>query len=229
MKHAVVKPVVDWCANLFFPKRCLFCDGVTGFLQKCPACAPQVEQAVRVIGLPVGKEGHALDAVELALAQYQYRDPVKSAILRMKFSGDQSMPAGFAIGMAEQLAACETYIPCDLLVSVPSSRNELRSRGYDVPFLLAKALSWETGVPVCRGALRKVRETKRQIELSGEARRKNLIGAYETVKRQEIAGKRILLVDDVLTTGSTLNECAKALLGAGAAACCAVCIAVTKL
>ena len=92
---------------------------------------------------------------------------------------------------------------------------------------VARALGRELGLPVMQ-ALCKIRETPRQMALSGGERRKNLKNAFSARPDAPLEGKRILLVDDVLTTGSTLNECAKALRAAGAAECRGVCAAATR-
>ena len=128
---------------------------------------------------------------------------------------------------AEALKAAGCLGDVDALVPVPSGRGERRSRGYDVPLMLARALGRELGLPVMQ-ALCKIRETPRQMALSGGERRKNLKNAFSARPDALLEGKRILLVDDVLTTGSTLNECAKALRAAGAAECRGVCAAATR-
>ena len=92
---------------------------------------------------------------------------------------------------------------------------------------ISRALGRELGLPVMQ-ALCKIRETPRQMALSGGERRKNLKNAFSARPDALLEGKRILLVDDVLTTGSTLNECAKALRAAGAAECRGVCAAATR-
>ncbi|MEG2165298.1 MAG: phosphoribosyltransferase family protein, partial [Ruthenibacterium sp.] len=83
-------------------------------------------------------------------------------------------------------------------------------------------------VPLWKNILYKQRETPRQMGLAGAARRKNVKDAYAVTDAALFAGKTVLLIDDVLTTGSTLNECAKTICGAGAAACYTLTIAVTK-
>ena len=132
-----------------------------------------------------------------------------------------------ALLQAEELKAAGCLGNVDVLVPVPSGRGERRSRGYDVPLMLARALGRELGLPVMQ-ALGKIRETPRQMALSGGERRKNLQNAFSARPDAPLEGKRILLVDDVLTTGSTLNECAKALRAAGAAECRGVCAAATR-
>ena len=105
--------------------------------------------------------------------------------------------------------------PVDVIVWVPLSKKRLRRRGYDQAERLARRVGELTGLPVVRG-LKKVRETEIQSLISGDAaRRANVLGAYEA-SGGELKGKRILLVDDVCTSGATLSECAACLRMAGA-------------
>ena len=104
----------------------------------------------------------------------------------------------------------------DLVVWAPLSRKRRRQRGYDQAELLARVLAQELDRPALP-ALRKVRDTVEQSSLDGEAARKqNAAGAYEIADPDAVAGKRVLLVDDIVTTGSTLSTCAQVLLDAGA-------------
>lgn len=114
-----------------------------------------------------------------------------------------------------------------MIVPVPSGRDELHRRGYDVPLNLARLLGKELHLPVVR-ALYKTRETTPQATLSGEERRRNLHGVFAVRDGVPVAGRHILLVDDVYTTGTTLDKCAGALKAAGAVSCTGICIAAVR-
>ena len=104
----------------------------------------------------------------------------------------------------------------DLISWVPVSRLRKLRRGYDQVELLAKAVGAELGVEPVK-CLLKIRHTSPQSRLSGQAqRRANVLGAYRVLEPEQIVGKRILLLDDVITTGATVGECARVLLTAGA-------------
>ena len=111
---------------------------------------------------------------------------------------------------------------------MPSARKRLAQRGYDVPLLLARHLARAAGMPLCAGLLQKVRETPPQAQLSGEERRRNLKGAFRAHTPGAVRSRAFLLVDDVFTTGSTMEECARALKKAGAARVYALTAAVTR-
>ena len=108
----------------------------------------------------------------------------------------------------------------DFITWVPLSRKRLRKRGYDQTRLIAEKIAVSLKVPLIP-TLEKVRETKVQSTLTTvEERRGNISGSYAVTVSQQLAGKRILLVDDILTTGATLSECARVLLLGGAESVC---------
>ncbi len=107
--------------------------------------------------------------------------------------------------------------PVDVLVPVPLHMKRLRERGFNQALLLVKELSKRTGIPYEERALRKIKDTPVQITLKKRERRKNLTRAFQVRDQQAIQGKTVMLVDDVYTTGTTVNECSRALHVAGAA------------
>lgn len=221
----------EFCMELLFPARCPFCDAVLGFSGPCADCAETLHTATRAPGTPVPAEGHEMQWMDAVYAPYFYESVVQQAILRMKFHGRPDLARPLAGRMAETLRAAGLSLHAEVLVPVPSGHGELRSRGYDVPLNLARLLGRELRLPVAQ-ALYKTRETTRQATLSGEERRRNLHGVFavrgEASGGVPVAGRHILLVDDVYTTGTTLNECAAALKAAGAASCIGICIAAVR-
>ncbi|MBR4864596.1 MAG: ComF family protein [Oscillospiraceae bacterium] len=115
----------------------------------------------------------------------------------------------------------------DVITWAPVSFLRRFNRGYDQAELIAVALGKELGIPVKR-LLKKQRHTRAQSTLNGASERKaNIQGAYRAINIADIPGKNILLVDDVLTTGATSNECARILKTAGAESICLATVAVT--
>lgn len=212
--------------DLLFPPRCPLCDAVLGFRPACGACAGQDPLLRRPDGMPVEQAGHLLTFVEAAYAPYWYEGPVRQAVWRVKYDEREDTARAMAARMAEQLRAA-SFAP-ELILAVPSSKKELRSRGYAPPALLARLLGQALDAPVRQDVLQKPFETRHQRGLGPQERRANLIGAFRVTPREAVRGRRVLLVDDVLTTGATLDECAKMLLAAGASQVRAVCIAVTR-
>ena len=209
-------------ADAFFPPRCLLCDEVLGFVSECPACRGEMARLSRAHIPEVNAVPLALDA---AFSAFWYEGGVKEAVHRMKFGDRPDIARVFADAMVKALPE---YGLADGVVPVPSSGKRIAQRGYDVPRLLAGYMARHTGLALCTGLLKKVRDTVPQTELSGAERRKNLKGAFEVTAQKEVFGKKFLLVDDVFTTGATLAECAKTLKAAGAERVYAVTAAVTR-
>lgn len=212
--------------DLLFPPRCPLCDAVLGFCPVCENCRSQEPVLLRVPGQAVEAKGHALTFVTAAYAPYWYEGVVRQAVWRIK--SDEREDAAKA--MAARMAAClrAAGVAPGLVLPVPSSKLELRRRGYSPPALLARALAAELALPCREDVLEKPFETRHQRGLGPAERRANLLGAFRVARREEVQHRRVLLVDDVLTTGATLNECAKMLLAAGAQDVSAVCAAVTR-
>lgn len=144
------------------------------------------------------------------VAVWPHQNGWQQAILDFKF---HNMP-----WLAEVLAAeLAPALPADydLLVPVPLHRYRIRERGYNQSELLVKALSRQTGIP-WKNSLERIRNTPHQTGLNREQRLKNLDGAFAAKRGGEVTGKRVILVDDVFTTGTTLQQCAKVLHQNGA-------------
>lgn len=146
---------------------------------------------------------------------WYYKDDVRKSIHRFKFGNARSYADVYARLLALRLQG-KFPAEFDILTWVPVSRLRRLKRGYDQAELLATALAKELDMPAT-AVLKKIRHTPPQSGLRNAAqRRANVLGAYAVHTRQSLAGKRILLLDDVLTTGATASECARVLITAGA-------------
>jgi ComF family protein len=106
----------------------------------------------------------------------------------------------------------------EVILPVPLHAKRLRQREFNQALLLAREVSLASGIPLQMDNLRRVRWTQPQIELNGDERRKNVRGAFEVLRPDQVKGQSVLLIDDVFTTGATVNECARVLKKAGAKA-----------
>lgn len=141
----------------------------------------------------------------------QYQEDARRMIVNLKFNGKRHYARTLGILAADSLMALDWDI--DAIVPVPLHPRRKRQRGYNQSELIAKAISRQVGIPVEPGLVQRVKETRPQTDLDGEQRRFNVEGAfYADIKDY----KSILLLDDVLTTGSTLTECGKTIILAGA-------------
>lgn len=169
----------------------------------CPACAgdPPAIQSIR--------------------AAVYYRDPVRRLIHRFKYEGLFAL--GRPLGQLMVEAWPRWQQPVDLVLPIPLHRRRQRERGYNQSELLVRELRRHLGWPSEPGALSRVRQTRPQMGLTAAERRANVHGAFEA-DPAGVGGKRVLLVDDVCTTGSTLTAAAIALREAGARSVTAYCL-----
>lgn len=205
--------------NLLFPRKCIFCGRIldSGQREHCDDCLAELTVFCYA--------DMQIPGVTDWTAVWHYDDLVRKAILDYKFGGKQHYCAAFGRFLAEKIAAC--YLGrYDILTYVPVSFRRKLKRGYDQVWLLARAAGAVLGVSP-EATLKKVRHNRAQSSLDeGGLRAKNVQGVYQVKDPGAIAGKRILLIDDIITTGSTVSECAKTLLAAGAAE--VLCIAIAS-
>lgn len=186
-------------------RRLLRASDVSG--PRCPRCGrPAAARKCETCGdWPDG----LLSAARFA---YAYHRPVDGMIRRMKYAGVTRM-AGWMAGQILEFAARDLPGRWDAVVPVPMHPRRLRLRGVNHASAIARAFAELSGAPLLE-ALTRTRDTRAQARLSGAARRRNLMGAFTA--SGEVSGLRVLLLDDVLTTGATALACAKALRDAGA-------------
>lgn len=155
-----------------------------------------------------------------AVAARRSRGVVHDAVIRFKYRGDYGLrwPLAVWLGEALELSAQRDAggLP-DALIPVPLHPTRRRERGFNQAAVLARLTGRAAGVPVWETALRRVRPTEKQTTLSRDARQTNLRGAFAVPRPETVRGQRLLLVDDVFTTGATADECARTLRRAGAA------------
>lgn len=205
-----------------WPGRCLLCDagGAAGH-DLCVACAaglPWARLACPRCALPLSSQARACGAclrkapvVDAAYAAFAYRAPVDRLLPRLKFHGD--LAAGRLLAGAMAVAFADVPRP-DALVPVPLARARLRQRGYDQALELARPLARALGVALVPGGLQRIRDTEAQSRLDALGRRRNVRGAFAPGPGAGLPG-HVALVDDVMTTGATLQAAAVALRRAG--------------
>ncbi len=194
--------------ELLFPSKCLLCgkllqDGELDLCTDCRTNAPEQE-----------KRRDKISFLDSWLALWHYEDSVRGSLHRYKFYGKRHYAVGYGRLLAMKLQREE--LAFDVLTWVPISRRRRLRRGYDQVELLAKAVGRELGIRPVR-CLRRVRHAPPQSGIAEPAqRRANVLGAYRAVKPERFVGKQVLILDDIITTGATVSECARVLLTAGA-------------
>ena len=209
--------VLDW----IYPPICVSC-GKPGTLicEECLTKLPEVgEHYCSHCGKPLQKGhycrlcGRSDFRFRAARAPYLYDGPVSAMIKKLKFGGMRSLAPILTKLLADYWNGLGWEI--DLIIPVPLSRKRQAERGFNQSELLARQFSKSIGVPCEPAALMKQRDTREQVGLNADERRHNLSGAF-AAEPVFIRDKRILLLDDVMTTGSTFAECSAVLLDTGA-------------
>lgn len=200
-----------WPADLGWrlaPPHCLLC-GQRGDIHRLDLCTPCLDS------LPPSGAGLELAPAPLQalFAPWRYDWPVDRLIRALKFRGDRCPARVLGTLLARRRAALPAPLP-QRLVPVPLHASRLRQRGYNQADELARAMSVALGLPRAPGLLERTRATAAQSLASGVQRRQGVRGAFRCTQR--LNGERLALIDDVLTTGSTAQAAAEALVAAGA-------------
>ena len=206
--------------DLLYPPKCIFCGRIVENSDMFACCRCE-DKLPYTRGAEVKKSGEFFD---FCLAPLYYRDAVRESILTFKFGNRPGRAKNYAILIAECIRE-NLNDDFDIISWVPISKKRRRRRGYDQSKLLACAVAKILGkTAVCM--LNKHTDVPAQSSLKDAARRKaNVCDVYEPVDTENFAGKRVLLIDDIITTGATMSECARTLLMAGAGSVVGTCIA----
>jgi ComF family protein len=195
--------------DLLFPPKCVLCEKILEKQESdlCRCCRTEISDCP--------KPKRIIPFIESWLCLWYYEGTVRQSLLRYKFGGHRSHATVYGRLLAMKLLR-EVPDGFDILTYTPISTLRQLSRGYDQVELVAKATAAELGMEVTP-TLKKIRHNPPQSGISGAAhRRANVLGAYQAIHPERFAGKRVLLLDDIVTTGSTVSECARVLLTAGA-------------
>ena len=194
--------------EIFFPRLCYGCrvEIADGWLY--PACRQ---------GLWVGKILPPEEALDVAWLLFAYDQAVKEAIRKIKFAGDRELPVllGSEAGLALDREEWPAFLPQEALVTgIPTDARRRQERGFDLPEVLFRQAVTEQGL-VWRSLLKRTRPTEPLFSLNPEERSLCLEGCFAVLG--DVRGKKIILTDDIFTTGATMQEAAKTLRAAGAA------------
>ena len=228
----MVNSVLKHLSYKLFPGRCLLCLGAThcsaDICAGCEQDLPWLKNRCLRCALPLTTEGLCGSCLKQAprfdrcLACWEYGFPIDGLISRFKYHGD--LASGALLGELALTSFKPDFI--DGLLPVPMHWRRRLQRGYNQTELLATQWGAALNIPVLR-PLKRVVATPTQQGLSAHARRRNLQGAFTLVKPKQVRGKRLVIVDDVLTTGATANSLAAILRRAGATEVSVWCLART--
>ena len=220
--------------NLFFPRICVSCSRPLDPLNRdylCFDCRGMIfwiaEPVCGVCGVPLeGKAGPSpLCSVcrqqrplyRAARSIFRFEAGGRDLILRYKYGKGTFLAPVISRLLFERGGRWYDWKDYDLIIPVPLHHRKVRERGFDQSRLLAGGLGRLAGIRSLKRILRRRRYTPSQTRLSARERKRNIAGAFEVTDRKDLLGGSILLLDDVFTTGATVDECAQTLYRAGAA------------
>lgn len=196
--------------SFFFPKVCGICKNKINENYTCEKCSNILQYTMERELCVRNLNG----CVDLQISLFMYKNLIRNKILEMKFDGKAYIADSFAELMYKVLK--EKSIEFDIIIPVPIYIKRYRERGYNQSELLSKFISRKLNVKNKTRVLLKIKNNKPQSTLDKDTRMKNVINVYRVKSNKSIQRKRVLLVDDIYTTGATANECAKVLKEAGA-------------
>ena len=208
--------IIETILRFIYPSRCVFCEEI----------------------IALGEEGHICRYCDMEinyisydkepkLYVFEYDDITRFSILRLKYSNKRQYAKTFAKMMAKKFEMIE-HLEYDCIINVPMYKKKKKKRGYDQAELIAKDLSDILNIEFEKENLVRIKNTLPQSKVSFEQRQTNVKNVFKVLDPDRIEGKNIILVDDIYTTGNTLNECAKELKQAGANNICYFTLAKTS-
>lgn len=222
--------LVDPLLAVVFPSACPACGAslvhpAAGPLcERCWQALPRHRAASCRCGLPLlpgaaqcgrCRRGRQPFAAGASLGPYQ--GPLRVVLHQLKYAGRRRAAARLAVLLLEDESVRRLLASGEVLVPVPLHPRRLRERGFNQSALIAQELARRAGRPCCKDALARRRDTAPQAGLKAAQRRRNVKDAFVVRRRAAVAGRVVVLVDDVVTTGATAQACARALAEAGAA------------
>ena len=212
--------LIDTLLDLLYPPRCPFCHRfLDGGLRVCSRCERSLPY------MPTGGLDRTFENLNECFSVLRYEGDVRKSLHRYKFGGVSAYAGCYAKLLAECIE--DNAIYADVVTWAPLSARRLRERGYDQARLLAEGAAEYMETP-CLPLLKKRRHNAAQSGTkSADERRRNVRGVYAYAGNKPLDGMTVLLVDDIVTTGATLDECAGVLRKAGAAEILALTLACT--
>lgn len=213
MEHSIDVPnapgLFERLIRLVFPAKCMICGEILNEDSKLYLC----ENCYRLLprcGRGIFKTPN-IPYIDGLFAAFYYENGIDEAIKTMKFRSHPRLSATMSFLIAEELMKESELPDIDIIVPVPMHPSKKRRRGYNQTELLAKELSRLLKIPMDGNILGKIRDTRPQSLLKREERMHNMDDVFILSNKDAVRSKNVLLVDDVTTTGTTINQCAKIL------------------
>lgn len=218
-----IKKAGAFTLDLIFPNRCPLCGEVINWkYEYCQGCFDELPYTGEEFCHGCGNISSSCichrneNLFSRCYAAFYYLDSAKGGVVYLKNTKNNVFPRLFAEKIRSDIEADPYEFKADFIVPVPMSKTKLRKRGFNQAEVLADALSQQLNIPICNDALVKSISFVAQHKLSATRRKSNASHLYSAGKNIDIKGKTVIIVDDVMTTGSTINSCAEILLEMGA-------------
>lgn len=234
-KGGIAKELV---LSVFFPRRCPLCDKVISYGRSvcrdcekkvpyikepfCKKCGKQLENERQEFCGDCSRKKHTYVQGK---AVFSYEKEMKLSMYRFKYSNRREYAEFYAKKAKEAYGKWVIYRDIEAIVPIPLYAGKQRKRGYNQAEIFAKCLGRQMGIPVEKNLIKRVRNTTPQKELNDRQRKDNLKGAFQ-VKTNIVKYSKILLVDDIYTTGATADAAAEVLVKAGVAEVYVLCICI---
>ena len=221
---------------LFWPQRCMFCSELIFDSPRltCKRCADSLPYVTGKVCTMCACEkslcscGGRVNYYDSVAAPFYYEGPAKKCITDFKFRTKKFYAKAVAEYLYDELTTVYKNERFDFIACVPLHKKDKRQRGFNQSEMIAKHLSYKTGIPLRADVLTKLYRTDRQASQHMINRSGNVFGAFGVKDGESLDSCSILLIDDIKTTGSTLSECGKMLYLAGAQKVCCLCFCVSK-
>ncbi|WP_250277759.1 ComF family protein [[Clostridium] colinum] len=200
--------ILNKILDFLYPNKCIFCEEVMPMGEEesiCKYCYMNIN--------------FICDDKEPNLSVFYYDEATRFSILRLKYNNQKQYAKVFAKIMYNKLTKIDLN-KYDFIICVPMHSKKKKKRGYDQAEVIAKELSKLTNIPFEENNLIRTKNTLPQSKVSFEDRSKNVKGVFRVINPDNIKNKNILLIDDIYTTGNTINNCGKELKKAGANSIC---------
>jgi ComF family protein len=234
----------DDVLDFVYPQSCPICQKPLGKKEKevcedcwgtlailpapfCPYCKSFLEESsgiLKHVCPSLGRPGDGPIAAVRSLGIFD--DHYQELIHRFKYGKKIPLGKRLAHRLGEVVVQEKDFAGCDLILSVPLHRARYRERGFNQSEIVAEGISRVTGIPILQGVLKRKKNTRDQTYLNAQQRAENVKDAFVMGQLEKVKNKKVILVDDVTTTGATLNECARMLHRAGAETIFAATLAV---
>lgn len=224
-----MKNFTDYLFRFIYPARCIFCDTLLNLFTDIEVCDDCNEKIDYYQSDWINSNELELTYCNKGLCVSSYSGIVKDKLIYYKFNKKPYLFRGFAQLLIKKIKSVNLDELYDIIISVPISKSRLSIRGYNQSYLMSKYIAKILGKPDKSHLLIKNVDTKVQSLLRKDERYHNVKGVFKITDNQEIIGKKILIIDDILTTGNTVEECSKVLLENGAIKVYVACIASGKV